>query len=137
MAQDAIFIVFNGRIKTEKHMTLGATLKSLTSSRKIIDIINRYGHCCSYNVIEELETEATFSSTYAEKVCPEGIVLADDLHTGVAFDNYDRFVDTATGKDTLHDTVGVIYQDISNNDLVQESNVTNNSSRGSCGSKRR
>ncbi|GFV49042.1 hypothetical protein TNCV_5065261 [Trichonephila clavipes] len=32
---------------------------------------------------------------------------------GVAFDNFDRYVDTLTGKDTLHDTVGIIYQIVS------------------------
>jgi hypothetical protein len=31
---------------------------------------------------------------------------------GVAFNNYDRFVETITGKDTLYDTVGIVYQDI-------------------------
>lgn len=39
--------------------------------------------------------------------------------TGIAFDNFDRFVDTLTGKDTLHDTVGIIYQNI-----VDDTNVT-------------
>lgn len=34
--------------------------------------------------------------------------------TGVAYDNVDSFVQTRTGKDTLHDTVGIIYQDIQN-----------------------
>lgn len=32
------------------------------------------------------------------------------MYIEVAFDNYDRFVETITGKDTLHDTVGIIYQ---------------------------
>ena len=44
------------------------------------------------------------------------------MHTGVAFDNFNRFVETTDGKQTLHDTVGIIYLDIyesSNND-VQE-----------------
>lgn len=35
-----------------------------------------------------------------------------DLNNGVEFDNYDRFTETLTGKDTLHETVGIIYQDI-------------------------
>ena len=34
--------------------------------------------------------------------------------TGLAFNNFDRFVDTLTGKDTVHDTVGIIYQNIDN-----------------------
>ena len=32
--------------------------------------------------------------------------------TGVAWDNFDRFVETITGKETLHDTVGITYQTI-------------------------
>ncbi|XP_041981090.1 uncharacterized protein LOC121736526 [Aricia agestis] len=112
LGQDIIYAATNGNIKTSKHVTLGMALKSLSSSRKIVDLVNKYGHCCSYNVIEELETELTFTSTQQNKLCPEDIILADNLCTGVAFDNFDRFVDTLTGKDTLHDTVGIIYQNI-------------------------
>lgn len=39
-----------------------------------------------------------------------------DLHTGVAYDNFDLFVETLTGKNTLHDTVGIVTQDIPEND---------------------
>ncbi|KAG8182251.1 hypothetical protein JTE90_024184 [Oedothorax gibbosus] len=85
---------------------------SLTSSRKIIDIIHRYGHCISYSAIEELETEATYTSVQKSESCPETIVKSPHLCTGVAFDNFDCFVETKSGKDTLHDTVGIIYQNI-------------------------
>ncbi|XP_011874807.1 PREDICTED: uncharacterized protein LOC105565870 [Vollenhovia emeryi] len=122
LSEDLIYAVKNGKIKTRKHITLGMTLKSLTSSRKIIDITNRYGHCCSYNVIEELgETEVTFSSINRGTICPEGISLSPDLFTGVAFDNFDRYVDTTSGKDTLHDTVGIIYQNICVQEYAPES----------------
>ncbi|CAH0563075.1 unnamed protein product [Brassicogethes aeneus] len=109
---DIINAVSTGRIKTSKHLTLGMAMKSLTSSRKVVDILNKYGHCSSYNVIEEIETELTFSSTDREDLCPSDIIKTGDWLAGVAFDNYDRFVDTHTGKDTLHDTVGIIYQTI-------------------------
>lgn len=62
IVQDVIYAVNHGKIKTSKHITLAMTLKSITSSRKVIDIINKYGHCLSYNTIEELKTEATFAS---------------------------------------------------------------------------
>lgn len=39
-----------------------------------------------------------------------------DLNTGVAFDSYDRFTETLSGKDTLHNAVGIIYQDIVRNE---------------------
>lgn len=110
--QDFIYAVTNGRIKTSKHITLAMALKSLTSSRKIINIINKFGHCCSYTTTEELETEATFNATSSSQICPDDIVRKPNLSTGVAFNNFDRFVDTLTGKDTLHDTVGIIFQNI-------------------------
>lgn len=112
LCYDIINAVQHGKIKTAKHLTLGIALKSLTSSRKIIDIMNRYGHCLSYNVIEELETELTFSTSDQSDLCPQDMNRSPHLCTGVAYDNYDRFVDTATGKDTLHDTVGIIFQNI-------------------------
>ncbi|XP_031327663.1 uncharacterized protein LOC116159137 [Photinus pyralis] len=67
LGQDIIYAATNGTIKTSKHVTLGMALKSLSSSRKIVDLVNKYGHCCSYNVIEELETELTFTSTQQNK----------------------------------------------------------------------
>lgn len=112
LADDLIFNASHGKIKTSKHITLAMTLKSVTSSRKVVEIVNRYGHCCSYHTIEELETEATFSSSSRSLSCPEGIITADRFCTGVAYDNFDRFVDTASGKNTLHDTVGIIYQNV-------------------------
>lgn len=116
LSQDIIYMTHNGNIKTSKHISLGMTLKSITSSRKVIDIINRYGHCISYSAIEELETEATFSSVSRSEICPEVINKEENLVAGMAFDNYDRFVDTKTGKDTLHDTVGIMYQNINPTD---------------------
>ncbi|GFW58400.1 hypothetical protein TNCV_3320821 [Trichonephila clavipes] len=67
----------------------------------MINILNRLGHCCSYNTLEELETEATISSVNRSQICPPDIIQSPSLSTGVAFDNFDRYVDTLTGKDTL------------------------------------
>lgn len=111
-ASDIIYNVTNANIRPSKHITLGIAIKSLTNSKKIINILNRYGHCCSYTVLEELETEATFTSSKQTDICPEDVHRSSNLKTGVAFNNFDRFVDTPTGKDTLHDTVGIIFQDI-------------------------
>lgn len=111
-AQDTIYAVSNGRIRTGKHITLAMALKSLTSSRNVVNIVNRFGHCCSYTTIERLETEATNVASARSQICQDGIVQNPNLNTGLAFDNFDRFVDTVTGKDTLHDTVGIIFHDI-------------------------
>ncbi|KAG5866440.1 hypothetical protein JTB14_015344 [Gonioctena quinquepunctata] len=111
-SEDLIYAVSNGQIKPSKHINLGLALKSSTNSKKIINIINKYGHCCGYTVLEELETEATFSSTLRSEICPDDIIRPRSLCTGLAYNNFDRFVDTPTGKDTLHDTVGIIFQDM-------------------------
>lgn len=59
---------------------------------------------------EELETEMTYTSIQDNKVIPKGITAANGHSTHVAFDNFDRFVDTTSRKDTMHNTVGIIYQ---------------------------
>nr|CAI5838229.1 unnamed protein product [Callosobruchus analis] len=53
---------------------------------------------------EENETEITYTHTASDSVISPGIQTMDGLHTHVAFDNFDRFVDTCGGKDTLHNT---------------------------------
>lgn len=121
--QDIIYAIHNGQVKTSKHITLGMTLKSLTSSRKIVDIVNRYGHCISYQSVEELETETTYASIEKSNLCPEKIKKTPELCTGLAYDNFDRFVETTSGKDTLHDTVGIIYQNIEFN-TSEESEIS-------------
>ncbi|XP_071649784.1 uncharacterized protein [Temnothorax longispinosus] len=47
ISQDIIYAIHHGRMKTSKHMTLGMTLKSITSSRKVVNLMNKFGH--SYN----------------------------------------------------------------------------------------
>ncbi|GFW41132.1 hypothetical protein TNCV_841731 [Trichonephila clavipes] len=113
LASDAFYCVSNGTVKPSKHITLGMTVKSLISRRKMINILNRLGHSCNYNTLEELETEATISSVNRSQICPPDIIQSPSLSTSVAFNNFDRYIDTGTEKDALHDTVGIIYQNLS------------------------
>lgn len=83
LSEDAVYAIFNGKYKTSKHIKLGIVLKSLTSSRKIVDIIHRYGHCISYPGVEELETETTYYTMQKSSICPEvikkGMICAQEL----------------------------------------------------------
>lgn len=110
MCYDFIHNATHGSIKTSKHMTLAIAMKSITSSRQVVDVLNKFGHGSSYHVVEQLETEATYASTCRSALCPDDIELRPECFTGLAFDNFDRFTETSSGKDTLHDTVGIIYQ---------------------------
>ncbi|GFX60604.1 hypothetical protein TNCV_3061771 [Trichonephila clavipes] len=83
LASDAIYCVSNDTVKPSKHITLGMTVKSLTSSRKMIHILNRLGHCFNYNTLEELEIEATISSVNRSQICPPDIIQSPSLSTEV------------------------------------------------------
>lgn len=131
ISQDIVFCATNGRLKPSKHMELGLVMKNLTGSRKVIDILNKLGHSASYTVIEGLETELTFAATKPKSFIPSDVTLSPDLNTSLAFDNFDRFVETSSGKDTLHDTVCILYQNMpiltTTDETIheQESNVAN------------
>jgi len=135
LAQDLIFSATNGRIKPSKQIVVGIALKSMTNSKKIINMMHNFAQCCSYTVLKELETETTFTACKSSQICPEDILRTSNLSTSLAFNNFDRFVDTTDGKDTLHDTVGIIIQNIidpldiqqlnhNNSDSTQETNLS-------------
>ena len=85
-------------------------MESITGSRTVIDILNRLGDSISYTTIEELETELIFVKSNRELITPTRMNLAANLATDVAFNNFDRFVETLSGKDTLHEIAEIAYQ---------------------------
>lgn len=114
ICNSVIYTMSNGDIKPSSCIMLALTTKSLTGSRKMIEILNRMGFCISYTLTEELETELAFGCSSIDRILPYGLVASDPtLRTHLAFDNFDKFVDTSSGKDTLHDTVGIVYQNMS------------------------
>ena len=50
-----MFSVTNGRKKSLKHLKLGLAVKSMTGSKKLIGMLNRYEHCVIYTTTEELK----------------------------------------------------------------------------------
>ena len=110
LTQDVVFSATSGKKKPGKHLELGINLKSLTGSRKILDIMNRLGHCANYHTIEEVETSLTLNAKSERRTLPFGLNPFKGSGLGLAWDNFDRFVDTLNGKDTLHDTVGIAFQ---------------------------
>ena len=115
-AQDAVYATTRGVVKPSKHLCLGLGLKSLTGSRKILDLINHFGHCIGYHIAESLETD--LASTVLERgvATPDGILQKSSLVTSVAWDNYDENSETLSGAGTLHDTVGICFQNIVDDD---------------------
>ena len=113
LGADLVFAASNGRKIPSKQLKVGLSFKSITGSRQVIDMLNHMNQSVSYSVVEELETELTYNVTKDNSVTPPGLSKSSDTGIGLAFDNYDRFMDTPSGKDTLHDTVGIGYQLVS------------------------
>lgn len=121
-----INIVTRGHVKTWMCTQIGMTIKSLTSSRKIVDILNRIGVSISYNLVEEIETEMAFKISQKVNYLPDGLIAENpNLCTMAAFDNYDRYVETLDGRNTLHDTNGIVIQNVTeSNDTTVASCTT-------------
>ena len=62
------------------------------------------------NNMGQLETELTFEANKNNKETPFGMKTTPEFNTGIAWHNFDRFVETKSGKDTLHNAVGFAYQ---------------------------
>ena len=114
LSSDAVYNASRGTVRPWKHTVLGLGLGSLTGSKLTLRILNRLGCTISYDEVKALETEFAFSAEAKERDSPVGIELLPSLGTGLAWDNYDVNMDTIDGKDTLHATVGICYQNINN-----------------------
>lgn len=110
-------------IKPGKHLTIGLGMKSITGSRKVIDILNRMGHSISYHLTEEIETRLATEITERKQSTPDGLSMKPGLATGLAWDNFDQNTETVSGSGTVHDTVGICYQN-----MISENTEDNNSS---------
>lgn len=149
-----VFSITNGAVKPASCLHLGLAMLSITGSRKVVNILNRMGHAISYTVCEEIVTELAHGCS-ERGILPDGLLPnTPALHTHLAFDNYDRYhceqinilkdyskfltifiissyvesVET-NGKGTLHDTVGIVYQNIDKDavEIASSTTLTSNS----------
>ena len=56
IAQDIVHCCTNGRVKLPKHTSLAMCVYHLTSSRNLVTLLNRMGHCCSYDEMQAVDT---------------------------------------------------------------------------------
>ena len=67
----------------------------------MVEMMCRLGHCASYHTITETENEMTIKATESVKATPFGMSLNASTATGVAWDNFDRFVEKTRYKTLL------------------------------------
>ena len=100
LCEDVIFRPTSEQTKPKKHLMFEMTMKNLTGSRKVIEILNKLGHCVSYHIVEETETEMIFKMNKEGVLTPHGMTCNPLLGTELAWDTSDRFV--ATGMEQIH-----------------------------------
>ena len=111
-ADDDIYKTTKGRVKPSKHILLGMGFKSMVGSRKVLEVLNNFGHCIGYHVAEKYETALAQTIMENDKCLPDGLVEAKNLSTGLAWDNFDENTDILSGERSHHDTQGIYYQNI-------------------------
>ncbi|CAH3184664.1 unnamed protein product [Porites lobata] len=112
IAQDLIYAATHGRLKTPKHIGLAMSVRHMTGSKHLVTMLNRFGHCCSYDDIEVVDTSLALdiiaSSENLGAVVPSNI--SPGVFVQVAGDNNDINEKTLDGKQTTHATTLVLYQ---------------------------
>ena len=89
IAQYICFITTKRKWKTSKHVSLSLTLHHLTRGSKIITLLNRYGHCCSYSFVLEAETAICASVLKNPDALPKGILAEEAVTTMFVWNNWD------------------------------------------------
>ena len=112
LGQDIVYMSTHSRMKTPKHVGLAVTLHHLTGSKQLVALLNKMGHCTSYDDVEIINTSlAREISARSEE---HGVVVPSNISPGVfiqcAADNNDLNEETLDGKQTTHATTIVVYQ---------------------------
>ena len=113
-AADAVFACSGSKKLPGKHLGLGLALKSMTGSRNVVTLLNRYGHCTSNDTITLVDTglKEDIIKDRSSSYVPIGILKVKGFCTGLAWDNFDINIQTFSGLDTIHHTYGICYQNI-------------------------
>ena len=110
--QDLIHCASHARVKLPKQVGLAICVKHLTGSKQLITLLNRMGHCSSYEEIAQLETSLANESL--ARADYSGVLIPTNINPGVfiqmAADNNDINEETIDGKNTTHATTLAIYQ---------------------------
>jgi predicted DNA-binding ribbon-helix-helix protein len=108
ICMDIIYLSSNGRIQTPKSLALGLTLRHLTGSTTISNLLHKFGHCASYDSVVRYETGLAIQRMETNKTVPKG--FRPGVFTVAVWDNIDMDEETGSGSGTTHHTNGILVQ---------------------------
>ncbi|XP_047140035.1 uncharacterized protein LOC124815407 [Hydra vulgaris] len=109
IAQELIYVALKGRTNTYKHLALGMTVRQLTGSSKLIDILNGFGHCVSSSTVIRHESALAALNVMVNTIVPCNV--AKKKFTTLVYDNADFLEETLSGSGTTHVTHGICIQE--------------------------
>ena len=118
-AADAVFCCCAGKLTPGKELSLGFTLKSMTGSKKVLRLMNRYGHCASSETVRRVDIYFESTLNNFNSFIPDGIETKPNLSTGTAWGNFNINLETRSRADTIHHTYGICYQTIKETDEIE------------------
>ena len=83
-------------------------------------MLHRYGNYINCHMVEEYENELTNSAMKDDSIKPHSMTKSANTRPGLAFNNYYKFTDLPSEKDTLYETVGIGYELLKN---IAEDNI--------------
>ena len=112
--QDISRAATSGAWKQPKHVLLCITLRHLFRSEKLINILNRFGHCENYSFSLELETAIAQTVSEMSSVLSPQIIRNPDISAVFhsEFDNFDQLINTLTGMYSVHTAHGIMLQEL-------------------------
>ena len=122
IAQDIIFLKAKGRVVTPKHRALSIlsmTIRHMTGSSQLLQILNGFGHSPSHSSTLEHNTALTQCQLSLEELAVlKGI--RDGKFTTLVCDNIDFGEEVLCGKGTTHSTNGIIILQVDKTDTEEQ-----------------
>ncbi|XP_048113517.1 uncharacterized protein LOC125303684 [Alosa alosa] len=110
LCQDIVYLASKGRKQTPKSLTLGLTVRHLTGSTRIVSLLNRLGHCASWDTVLSLDTSLAQLTLVERDKIPKG--FSKRAPTTLVWDNIDYGEETLSGRGTTHHTNGIMLQSL-------------------------
>ena len=112
IVQDLIYSVRHGNVKPLKHVALSMAVRHLTGSAQLVTILNKFGHCLSYDQVEELDTALAAENLVAESRSDSFLPRNIDQNQPAVFcyDNNDLHEEMLSESGTTHCTNGIVVQ---------------------------
>ncbi|XP_041359488.1 uncharacterized protein LOC121375875 [Gigantopelta aegis] len=108
ICQDIVYMSSNGRNQTPKSLALGLAVRHLTGSGQVMQLLNKFGHCASPDVVRGLETSLAELQLLSVDAIPQG--FQKGKLTIFVWDNIDFAEEAITGAGTTHHTNGIMIQ---------------------------